>query len=110
MPCVRLFVCAPIRADDESDLCAVLQRWLRNEPWTVETAGDGCEALAHLCKNHFDVAVLDLMMPPPDGLGVLDVVRQKGMQTDVVILTGYGAVHTAVQAMKMGAQDFSRNR
>ena len=101
MPPARILI-----ADDESDLCSVLQRWLRNEPWAVETAGDGREALARLCKHHFDVAVLDLLMPPPDGMEALKTIRQKGLQTDVVVLTGYGAVDTAVRAMKMGAQDF----
>ncbi len=76
-------------ADDDPELCTLFLTALRSEPWTVETAGDGREALDQLCTLPFDVAILDYDMPHFNGLSVLESVRQKGIQTDVVLLTGY---------------------
>ena len=92
--------------DDEPAVCEVLQRYVADEPWTTETAGDGREALALLCNRHFDVVVVDLVMPNLNGMDLLNSIQQRGIRTDVVILTGYGDVETAVQAMKMGAREF----
>ena len=93
-------------ADDEPGVRDLLRRALSIEPWEVETAGDGREALNRLCGSPFDLAVLDVRMPHPDGLEVLRTLREKGIQTDVIVLTGYGFTDMAVQAMKLGARDF----
>lgn len=95
-------------ADDDPDLRDLFQNGiLRLEPsWTVEVAGDGREALDLLCNSHFDVAVLDVQMPYLDGLAVLKEAKKRGIQTDVINLTGYGDVEKSVQAMKEGARDF----
>jgi YesN/AraC family two-component response regulator len=92
--------------DDEAQVRCVLAEAVQSQPWRVETAGDGQEALDRLCAAPFDVAVLDLMMPRLDGLGTLEAIRQRGIRTDVVVLTGYGSVERAVRAMKLGARDF----
>jgi YesN/AraC family two-component response regulator len=95
-------------ADDDQGLCDLFRAAiLRFEPsWAVEVAGDGREALGLLCKGHFDVAVLDVRMPYLDGLEVLKEAKKRDIQTDVIILTGYGDVEKSVQAMKEGARDF----
>ena len=94
-------------ADDDPTVRDLFRNWLGRQPWEVVIAKDGREALDHLCGSDFDVAVLDLKMPHLDGLQVLEAAReQKGAQTDIVLLTGYGTIETAVQAMKAGAQDF----
>ena len=80
---------------------------LKAEPsWVVEVAGDGCEALAMLCKGRFDVAVLDLVMPHLNGIEVLEAARKEDISTEVIILTGYGTIEWAVEAMKAGAREF----
>ena len=93
-------------ADDEEQVCTYLERVLRPEPWEVRTVYNGREALELLGSGNFDVAVLDLYMPPHNGLEILEAVRDRGIQTDVVMLTGYGTVELAVEAMKVGARDF----
>jgi len=94
-------------ADDDPTVRDLFRSWLDRQPWNVVIAKDGREALGHLCDSDFDVAVLDLKMPHLDGIQILEAIReQKGTQTDIVLLTGYGTIETAVQAMKAGAQDF----
>lgn len=94
-------------ADDDTQVRGLFAEALRSsELWRVEVAGDGQEALDLLCAAPFDVVVLDIMMPRLDGLRVLEGIQRKGIQTDVVVLTGYGTVERAVQAMKLGARDF----
>ena len=93
-------------ADDEEMVCSYLERILRPQPWEVETVYSGREALDRLAGGRFDVAVLDLYMPPHNGLDILQAVQQKGIQTDVVMLTGHGTIELAVEAMKVGARDF----
>ncbi len=93
-------------ADDDSDLREAIRDWLASEPWFVQTAGDGREAFNLLCNSHFDIAVLDFKMPGLNGIDVLQAIRREGIQTDVLILTGYGTIETAVQAIKKGAEDF----
>lgn len=95
-------------ADDDPALCDLFQRAiLAVEPsWSVEVARDGREALEMLCKGRFDVAVLDLVMPHLNGIEVLEAIRQQGIQTDVIILTGFGTIERAVEAMKAGAREF----
>ncbi|MDP6040723.1 MAG: helix-turn-helix domain-containing protein, partial [Candidatus Latescibacteria bacterium] len=72
----------------------------------ITTAQDGREALALLESEPIDVAVLDLKMPHLDGLQICDAVQLQELDLDIVVLTGYGTVETAVRALKMGANDF----
>lgn len=102
MPC-RILI-----ADDDPDLRDLFRNAiLRLEPsWSVEVAEDGREALDLLSKSHFNIAVLDYQMPHLNGLEVLKEIRQRDIQTDVILMTGHGEVDLAVQAMKEGARDF----
>ncbi|OGG55649.1 MAG: hypothetical protein A3F84_23860 [Candidatus Handelsmanbacteria bacterium RIFCSPLOWO2_12_FULL_64_10] len=92
--------------DDDVQVRCVLAEAIQSQPWRVEVAGDGQEAMDRLCAAPFDVVVLDIMMPRLDGLRVLEAIRERGIRTDVVVLTGYGTVERAVRAMKLGARDF----
>lgn len=93
-------------ADDAPEVIDLLLELLNEESWTVEAAHDGREALEMLEGGSFDIAILDLKMPHLDGIEVLKAVQQKGIQTDVVMLTGFGTIELAVSAMKQGAKDF----
>ena len=93
-------------ADDDREIRLLLRQALRSEPWRVRVAGDGREALRLLFSIPFDVAVLDVFMPHFTGLEILEAVRLRNIQTDVVLLTGFGTIEMAVQAMRNGAQDF----
>ena len=93
-------------ADDDPNTCVILQRTLEAESWVVQVVDNGRDALNALCSSPFDLAILDLAMPHLSGLEVLETIRQKGIRTEVIILTGYGTIGASVQAMKVGAKDF----
>jgi len=93
-------------ADDEPLILSALSGFLKGQPWYVEAVSDGKKALNSLMSGHFDVAVLDIQMPQLDGFGVLDALVKKKIDTDVLILTAFGTVPRAVEAMHKGAKDF----
>lgn len=93
-------------ADDEEELLKFLDLRLSREPWTIRTASDGEEALNALLTREIDVAVLDLKMPKLDALNILKSVQMEGVDTDIIVLTGYATVESAVLAMRRGARDF----
>ena len=72
----------------------------------VETAQDGLEALRKLDDAHFDVLILDIMMPKMDGLEVLRRVKEAHPDIDVIMVTGLSQIETAVKSMKLGAFDY----
>ncbi|MCX7140459.1 MAG: sigma-54 dependent transcriptional regulator [Proteobacteria bacterium] len=72
----------------------------------VETAQDGVEALRKLDERHFDVLILDIMMPKMDGLEVLRRVKEMHPDIDVIMVTGLSQIDTAVKSMKLGAFDY----
>ena len=97
-------------ADDEPTVRNFFKQWLVSKPLSIEIVDGGRKALELLGETSFDVAVLDLYMPDMDGLEVLQAVRKKGIQTDIVFMTAYstkdGTLEKAVEAMKVGAVDF----
>jgi two-component system response regulator AtoC len=72
----------------------------------VTTAADGEEAANHLARESFDLLVTDLRMPRVDGMTLLRRVRAEQPEMEVVVLTAYGSVETAVEAMRLGAFDY----
>ena len=93
-------------ADDEPLILEALCGFLDEQPWDVEAVSDGQQALERLREDKFDVAVLDIRMPHLDGLAVLNALPGLKMDTDVLILTAFGTVPRAVEAMHKGAKDF----
>ncbi len=92
--------------DDELVIRESLHGWLRKSGYQVDTAEGGSAALAMLEKTPYDLLFLDIMMPVMSGIEVLEVVKEDYPQTLVVMITAYGSVQTAVEAMKMGAVDY----
>ena len=72
----------------------------------VEAVQDGLEALKKLDDGHFDVLILDIMMPKMDGLEVLRRVKETHPDIDVIMVTGLSQIETAVKSMKLGAFDY----
>jgi two-component system response regulator HydG len=83
-----------------------LHGWLKKSGYKVDTAEGGSAALAMLEKTPYALLFLDIMMPVMSGIEVLEVVKEDYAQTLVVMITAYGSVETAVQAMKRGANDY----
>jgi len=92
--------------DDELVIRESLHGWLKKSGYKVDTAEGGSAALAMLEKTPYDLLFLDIMMPVMSGIEVLEVVKEEYPHTLVVMITAYGSVETAVQAMKVGAVDY----
>ena len=83
-------------------LCTLVERW----GYQAAAAFDGAQALSILQAEEIDVLVTDLRMPRMDGMELLRVVRERWPEVVVIVVTAYGSIETAVEAMKMGAFDF----
>lgn len=92
--------------DDEKMTRSNLEHVLTKEGYHVMTASSGVEALNFLAKSTFDVVVTDLKMDTVDGLAVLDNVKQRMPETEVIIITGYATVPSAIEAMKKGSYHY----
>ncbi len=92
--------------DDEEIVIRSCLRILGDGDYEVESAQDGWEALKKIEENHYDVVVLDIMMPKIDGLDVLQRVKESHPDIDIIMITGLSQIDTAVKAMKLGAFDY----
>ncbi len=72
----------------------------------METAGSGNEGLDRLAGGSFDLVITDLKMPDIDGIEVLIRIKERWPSTEVIIMTGYGTVKSAIKAMKVGVFDY----
>jgi DNA-binding NtrC family response regulator len=94
--------------DDESNMRWMLGRALEQAGYTVHGAGNGDEAANLIFREPVDLVLLDLKLRSEDGLAVLRRLRERHPELMVIILTAYGTVPTAVEAMQLGAADFLR--
>ena len=92
--------------DDESNNLTSLEKIFKKEGWRVFGAPNAREALELLRKRRVDVVLTDLMMPGTSGLELLKAVKEVSSDTEVVVMTAFGTVEVAVQAMREGAYDF----
>jgi DNA-binding NtrC family response regulator len=92
--------------DDEANARAALAELLREEGYAVETAGDGFKALPKLEEFEPDLLLTDLKMPGMDGIALMRKAHQADPQLAVIVMTAFGAVDTAVSAMRQGAADY----
>ncbi len=84
----------------------MLKQTLESEGYQVFDARDGTEALELYRENWVDLILTDLQMPEMDGLELLQLLKEEGSLVDVIIMTAYGTIEKAVEAMKIGALDF----
>src|SRR6266545_5848170 len=93
--------------DDERSMREFLAICLRREGYQVSVAESGGRALEWLAEHPVDVVVTDLKMPGAlDGLGLLRGVRERGLDTEVIVVTAFATPETAIAAMKRGAYDY----
>lgn len=92
--------------DDEQDIRDASERILSRAGYQVQKASRGDEALDIINQNSVDIVLLDLKMPGMDGLEVLARIREWNTEIQVIVITGYATVETAIEAMKQGAYDF----
>lgn len=92
--------------DDEQVIREILADFLSMEGFWVRTAEDGSAALVELSRTHYDLVLSDLKMPNMGGLELLEAIRKHTPNVVTVIMTGFGTVETAIDAMKRGAYDY----
>src|ERR1035441_3986889 len=92
--------------DDEADIREGLQDLLTSEGYAVDLAQNGTEGLRKMETRGYDLVLLDLMMPDRSGMEVLQEVRERDRETPIFLITAYGSVDAAVQALKLGANDY----
>lgn len=92
--------------DDDLEMCRLLSEVFQGEGFSVTTTGDSLEASKILKKEEFDVIVTDLRMKGLKGLDLLEKSKQVAPLTPVIIITAFGTIESAIQAMKMGAYDY----
>jgi DNA-binding response OmpR family regulator len=94
--------------EDEMNVAKGLEMVMREEGYEVDLADTGQGALDKFRASEFDLLVADLRLPDMDGMDVVQHVREKRPKTNVVIITGYPSVSSAVQAVRMGVSDYLR--
>src|SRR5687767_9269030 len=93
-------------ADDDDDIREILKDTLNSLGARIVTAINGQECLDRVEADAPDLILLDIEMPGKSGLQVLQDLRQRGSETTIIMITAYGTIERAVQAMKQGAYDF----
>jgi DNA-binding NtrC family response regulator len=92
--------------DDEANARTALAELLRDEGYRVETAADGFKALGKVEETAPDLVLTDLKMPGMGGVELLEKLREQDEDAVVIVMTAFGAVDSAVEAMKKGAADY----
>jgi DNA-binding NtrC family response regulator len=92
--------------DDERGLCIGVQEALQREGYTVDAANDTRTALGRIGERLYNLVITDMKMPELSGLHLLKEARQKSRDTLFILMTAYGTVESAVEAMKEGAYDY----
>jgi len=92
--------------DDEGSQRDILRAILGAEGYAVATASAGAEALRQARERHFDLVLTDLRMPGPDGLALVERLTREDPPTLVILMTAYGSLDSAEQAVKRGAFDY----
>ena len=92
--------------EDDQGLVHFLRRFFTQQEYEVHSCGDGQEALEMVTREPFDLILLDYKMPGMSGLETLREIRRLQVKTPIIVMTAYGTMDTAIEAMKLGAYDY----
>jgi DNA-binding NtrC family response regulator len=92
--------------DDEKIVCDRLSMELEREGFEVEAYTESEQALPRIASQHFDLVITDIKMRGPNGIEVMNFVRENHPSTKVIVITGFATVETAREVLKGGAVDF----
>ncbi|MCX8063732.1 MAG: sigma-54 dependent transcriptional regulator [Candidatus Hydrogenedentes bacterium] len=92
--------------DDKENMRTLLSEAFEEIGYQVKTASYGEEAIELISKDYFDIILTDLNMPGKTGMDVLKFAKSTSPETEVIIITAYGTIEKAVEAMRLGAHDF----
>jgi len=100
---------APMRlllAEDDPRIARFVAKGLREQSYAVDVVSSGEEALYHAAINTYDLAILDVMIPPPDGFAVCRELRKSGQRMPILMLTARDAVEDRIAGLDHGADDY----
>lgn len=92
--------------DDEPEMRIAISKAISMGGFRVESASNGYEAIAKMKQSFFDLILTDLRMPKMDGVTLLGQIKSLSPESSVVLITAYGTIENAVEAMKLGADDY----
>ncbi len=92
--------------DDEKVFCNNMSKLLANRGYRVKAVHEGEEAIRLLQQDSFDAVVLDLKMPGMSGIDILKKMKELGLSSQAIMLTGHGGVESAMEAVQLGAFDY----
>lgn len=92
--------------DDEITVCKSCMKTLIQEDYVVDYSLNGEDALKKIAVSSYDLVITDLKMPKVDGMQLLRTVKARWPEVNVIMITGYGTIRSAVEAMKLGAFDY----
>jgi DNA-binding NtrC family response regulator len=92
--------------DDEDSMCNFMEIMLSKQGYNVDTATSGKDGVGLLKENNYDLVIADLNMPEMTGIEVLKTVRSFKKEQELIVMTAYASVDTAIEAMKQGAADY----
>ncbi len=92
--------------DDEASIRQSLSGALSDEGYQVMSAPNAAQGIEIIRKSRPDVVLMDIWMPDVDGLTALNEIKQQGLETPIIMMSGHGTIETAVKATKLGAFDF----
>ncbi|MFO7645548.1 MAG: sigma-54 dependent transcriptional regulator [Desulfosarcina sp.] len=92
--------------DDDRDILAMVDQFLTRCGFHVTTQPSGLKAIEMIRKEHYPIVFSDLIMPEISGMDLLQQVKKISPETEVIIVSGFGTIESAIQAMKLGSYDF----
>ena len=92
--------------DDEISLCSILKEELTEVGYDVDFVDNGDDAIEYLSTNPVELVLLEINMPGKNGFDVLQEMKQKNISSQVIVLTAYADVKSAIHSAKLGASDF----
>jgi two-component system OmpR family response regulator len=92
--------------EDDNKIGSFIQKGFREAGFTVDLADDGSTGLSLFLENRYDAAVVDIMLPSPDGLTIIETIRQQGIHTPVLILSAKRSVDDRIKGLQRGSDDY----
>lgn len=92
--------------DDDERILSTFSEIFQIKGYDVTTAGDGAKALQYLREYYFDLVISDLSMPEVNGIQVLKEAKKQNLEISMIMLTGYGDMRSAIEALRLGADDY----
>jgi DNA-binding NtrC family response regulator len=92
--------------DDDRHILSLVEEYLSLQGYTVTVAENGLDAFELLKKKGFDIVFTDLKMPDFGGLELLEAIKEVNPETEVILVTGYGTIESAIKALKLGSYDY----